>query len=42
MAVELKEIWKTLKKTPGYEKLKFPPEHSEEAEMLADLAEIGL
>jgi hypothetical protein len=42
MAVELKEIWKTLKKTPGYEKLKFPPEYSEEAETLADLAEIGL
>jgi hypothetical protein len=42
MAVELKEIWKTLKKTPGYEKLKFPPEYSEEAEMLSDLGEIGL
>jgi hypothetical protein len=42
MAVELKEIWKTLKGMPGYENLKFPPEYSEEAETLADLAEIGL
>ena len=42
MAVDLKGVWKTLKKTPGYEKLKFPPEYSEEAETLADLAEIGL
>jgi hypothetical protein len=42
MAVELKGVWKTLKKTPGYEKLKFPPEYSEEAETLADLEDIGL
>jgi hypothetical protein len=42
MAVELKGVWKTLKRMPGYEKLKFPPEHSEEAEMLSDLDDIGL
>jgi hypothetical protein len=42
MAVDLKGVWKTLKGMPGYEKLKFPPEYSEEAETLADLAEIGL
>jgi hypothetical protein len=42
MAVDLKGVWKTLKGIPGYEKLKFPPEHSEEAEMLSDLDDIGL
>jgi hypothetical protein len=42
MAVSLKGVWKTLKGMPGYEKLKFPPEHSEEAEMLSDLDDIGL
>jgi hypothetical protein len=42
MAVDLKGVWKALKGVPGYEKLKFPPEYSEEAEMLADLDDIGL
>jgi hypothetical protein len=42
MAVDLKGVWKTLKRIPGYEKLKFPPEYSEEAETLADLEDIGL
>ena len=42
MAVDLKRVWKTLKGMPGYEKLKFPPEYSEEAETLADLDDIGL
>jgi hypothetical protein len=42
MSVSLKGVWKTLKRIPGYEKLKFPPEHSEEAEMLSDLDDIGL
>jgi hypothetical protein len=42
MAVDLKGVWKTLKGIPGYEKLKFPPEYSEEAEMLSDLDDIGL
>ena len=42
MAVDLKGVWKTLKGMPGYENLKFPPEYSEEAETLADLADVGL
>jgi hypothetical protein len=42
MAVDLKGVWKTLKRIPGYEKLKFPPEYSEEAETLSDLEDIGL
>jgi hypothetical protein len=42
MAVDLKGVWKALKRIPGYEKLKFPPEYSEEAETLSDLADVGL
>jgi hypothetical protein len=42
MAFDLKGVWKDLKRVPGYEKLKFPPEYSEEAEMLSDLDDIGL
>jgi hypothetical protein len=42
MSVELKGVWKFLKGMPKYEKLKFPPEYSEEAETLADLADVGL
>ena len=42
MAVELKSIWKELKKLPGYSELEFPEGHSKEADLLADLNDIGL
>jgi hypothetical protein len=41
-AVDLKGIWKTLKSDPKYANLKFPEGHSEEADLLADLNDIGL
>lgn len=42
MAIELKTIWKDLKKLPGYEGLHFPESYSQEADLLADLNDIGL
>jgi hypothetical protein len=42
MAVELKSIWKELKKLPGYSGLEFPEGYSEESDLLADLNDIGL
>jgi hypothetical protein len=42
MAVELKPFWKNLKKNPEFSKVKFPEGHSKEADLLADLNDIGL
>ena len=41
-AVSLKGVWKTLKSNPKYSNLEFPEGHSKEADLLADLNDIGL
>jgi hypothetical protein len=42
MAIEFKSIWKDVKKLPGYEGLHFPESHSQEADLVSDLTNIGL
>jgi hypothetical protein len=41
-AVSLKGVWKTLKSNPKYSNLEFPEGHSKEADLLADLTDVGL
>jgi hypothetical protein len=42
MVFELKSIWKKLKKIPGYSLLEFPESHSQDADLVSDLTDIGL
>lgn len=42
MVIGFKRIWKDVKKLPGYERLHFPESHSQEADLVSDLTDIGL
>ena len=41
-AVGLKGIWTQLKADPKYSKVKFPDSHSEDADLLSDLIDVGI